>query len=252
MRGIIVGQKTHPMGFRLITTQKHLSSGYSAKASYSTRIAEDFFIRKKICEVYKDTLALSKIEINRAESDLKTSARVNIVISALFPRTKEISKNALKFFNKNTTTPLQLNSGNSTPLKDNLKYYVGLLLKQKKQHIIRACETKFAQKLNISFKFIHNQFEDAALITQYISEQLERRVPYRRAIKQAIRKIQFTSIKGLKIQVGGRLNGIDIARTEWKREGKLPLHTLTAKIDYAHHQANTIYGIIGIKAWLFI
>jgi len=89
------------------------------------------------------------------------------------------------------------------------------------------------------------------LIAKYISDQLEKRTPFRRAVKQSIKKVQRSNMKGIKIQVSGRLNGIDIARSEWKREGRVPLHTLRAKIDYAYERAETIYGVIGIKVWLF-
>ena len=70
-------------------------------------------------------------------------------------------------------------------------------------------------------------------------------------MKQTIKKVQRTDKKGIKVQVSGRLNGIEIARSEWKRDGRVPLHTLNANIDYTHHIADTIYGVIGIKVWLF-
>jgi small subunit ribosomal protein S3 len=70
-------------------------------------------------------------------------------------------------------------------------------------------------------------------------------------MKQTIKKVQRTEMKGIKVQVSGRLNGIEIARSEWKRDGRVPLHTLRAKIDYAYYRAETIYGTIGIKVWLF-
>lgn len=100
-------------------------------------------------------------------------------------------------------------------------------------------------------KFIKNPFEDSTLIAKFIADQLEKRVPFRRAVKQTIKKVQLTSMKGVKVEVSGRLNGIEIARSEWKRDGKIPLHTLRAKIDYTHQEAQTIYGVIGIKVWLF-
>ena len=103
----------------------------------------------------------------------------------------------------------------------------------------------------ITLKFIKNRFEDSILIAKYIAEQLEKRTPFRRAIKQTIKKVEKSEIKGIKIQLSGRLNGVEIARSEWKREGKVPLHTLRAKIDYTHQFAETIYGLIGIKVWLF-
>jgi small subunit ribosomal protein S3 len=92
---------------------------------------------------------------------------------------------------------------------------------------------------------------DAALIAEYIVQQLERRVSFRRVVRQAIQRAQRAEVQGIKIQVSGRLNGAEIARTEWVREGRVPLHTLRADIDYSYKTAQTIYGILGIKVWIF-
>jgi small subunit ribosomal protein S3 len=92
---------------------------------------------------------------------------------------------------------------------------------------------------------------EAALIADYIVQQLERRVSFRRVVRQAIQRAQRAGIEGIKIQVSGRLNGAEIARTEWTREGRVPLHTLRANIDYCYKTASTIYGILGIKIWVF-
>lgn len=92
---------------------------------------------------------------------------------------------------------------------------------------------------------------DAVLIAEYIAQQLERRVSFRRVVRQAIQRAQRAEVQGIKIQVSGRLNGAEIARTEWTREGRVPLHTLRADIDYAYRVARTIYGILGIKIWIF-
>lgn len=92
---------------------------------------------------------------------------------------------------------------------------------------------------------------DGVLIAEYIAQQLERRVSFRRVVRQAIQRAQRAEVQGIKIQVSGRLNGAEIARTEWTREGRVPLHTLRADIDYAYRTAQTIYGILGIKVWVF-
>lgn len=92
---------------------------------------------------------------------------------------------------------------------------------------------------------------DAQLIAEYIAQQLEKRVSFRRVVRQAITRAQKAGIEGIKVQVSGRLNGAEIARTEWTREGRVPLHTLRADIDYAYCTALTIYGILGIKVWVF-
>ena len=92
---------------------------------------------------------------------------------------------------------------------------------------------------------------DAMLIGEYIAQQLEKRVSFRRVVRQAITRAQKAGVEGIKVQVSGRVNGAEIARTEVTREGSVPLHTLRADIDYAYCTAKTIYGILGIKIWIF-
>ncbi|PSP17185.1 MAG: 30S ribosomal protein S3 [Cyanobacteria bacterium QS_8_64_29] len=92
---------------------------------------------------------------------------------------------------------------------------------------------------------------DAVLVAEYVAQQLERRVSFRRVIRQAIQRAQRAEVQGIKLQIAGRLNGSEIARTEWSREGRVPLHTLRADVDYAYRAARTAYGIIGVKVWLF-
>ena len=92
---------------------------------------------------------------------------------------------------------------------------------------------------------------DAQLVADSISSQLERRVMFRRAMKRAVQNAMRVGAKGIKVEVSGRLGGAEIARSEWYREGRVPLHTLRADIDYATAEANTTYGIIGVKVWIF-
>ena len=92
---------------------------------------------------------------------------------------------------------------------------------------------------------------DGQLVADSISSQLERRVMFRRAMKRAVQNAMRIGAKGIKIQLGGRLGGAEIARTEWYREGRVPLHTLRADIDYATYEAHTTYGVIGVKVWIF-
>lgn len=247
-----MGQKTHPKGFRLVTTERHLSEWYSNKLSYSTLIEEDYFIRRKVEEFFKEFLSISKVEINRIEQNANKKEAAIITIHALFPRAKEMYKKVNKYFSEIGETNPQRTLSILTNSKGNLRRFTALLLKRTMRILIRYLQLRTKKTYSIGIKFIRNPFEDATLIAKFIADQLEKRVPFRRAVKQTIKKVQLTSMKGLKVQVSGRLNGIDIARSEWKREGKIPLHTLKAKIDYTHHKAETIYGVIGIKVWLFI
>nr|ARW69369.1 ribosomal protein S3 [Polysiphonia sp.] len=107
------------------------------------------------------------------------------------------------------------------------------------------------EKIRINVIEITSPDREAKLLAQWIAQQLEKRIAFRRAIRQGIQRANKADISGIKIQVSGRLNGAEIARTEWIREGRVPLQTLRAQIDYAHVKAYTIYGILGIKVWLF-
>lgn len=246
-----MGQKTHPKAFRLVTTQKHLSDWYSTKFAYPSLLEEDYLIRTKINKIFGEFLSLSKIEIQRINQDNEGQEYVNIVIHSLFPRAKEMYKKVTKYFNENIENTNSKTISLLNNSKGNLKKFTSLLLKRNIRNLIRFLQIKTKKDYDITIKFIKNPFEDAILIAKYIGEQLEKRTPFRRAIKQTIKKVQRTEMKGIKIQVSGRLNGVEMARSEWKRDGRVPLHTLRAKIDYTHQEALTIYGLMGIKVWLF-
>ncbi|RAP26445.1 30S ribosomal protein S3 [Candidatus Marinamargulisbacteria bacterium SCGC AG-333-B06] len=112
---------------------------------------------------------------------------------------------------------------------------------------------KKIKKNNVVINIIENKSPDAtaALIATWICGQIEKRIPFRRAMKSAIQKCLKSGVNGVKISCSGRLAGIEIARCEWYKEGKIPLHTLRAKIDYSFNEALTTYGKIGVKVWLY-
>jgi small subunit ribosomal protein S3 len=247
-----VGQKIHPKGFRLIAAQKYLSNWYSNKNDYAKIIQEDFIIRQEIETCFEKLLILSTIEINRTENLIKSnSSIININISCLFPRKKEILKKTNKYFT-NFITDLDLKTFNTLIInKKFFKKYSLLIIRKMIKKLTNLLEKKLNKKIFIFLNFIENPFTDVNLIAKYICQQLENRIPFRRIIKQTITKVQRASMNGIKIQISGRLNGAEIARSEWKKEGKIPLHTLKAPIDYIKQSAKTIYGIIGVKVWLF-
>jgi small subunit ribosomal protein S3 len=105
--------------------------------------------------------------------------------------------------------------------------------------------------VHINIEEIRKPDLDGVLVAQGVAQQLERRVMFRRAMKRAVQNAMRQGAEGIKIQVGGRLGGAEIARSEWYREGRVPLHTLRADIDYATAEAHTTYGIIGVKVWIF-
>lgn len=130
----------------------------------------------------------------------------------------------------------------------------GIVIGKKGEDVekLRAAISKqIGVPVHINIEEIRKPDLDAALAAQSVAQQLERRVMFRRAMKRAVQNAMRQGAQGVKIQVGGRLGGAEIARTEWYREGRVPLHTLRADIDYSTAEALTTYGIIGVKVWIF-
>lgn len=207
-----MGQKTHPLGFRLGITQEHKSSWYSKLNQYSNLLKEDDKIRTYLNKLIKQT-SISNIIINR--NGLTNQIELNI----------------------ETGRPGVLVGDEGLGIKNLLKN-IQKILPDNKQISINVLEVK---KINLS----------ASLIGDLVVKQLENRIAFRRAIRKALRCAQEDKVSGIKIQVSGRLNGVEIARSQWIREGRVPLQTLRADIDYATKEANTIYGVMGVKVWLF-
>ena len=117
---------------------------------------------------------------------------------------------------------------------------------------LRKKLTKFtASDLHLNIVEVRKPELDAQLVAESICQQLERRVSFRRAMKRSVQNAMRMGALGIRVNLAGRLGGAEIARTEWYREGRVPLHTLRADIDHAHHEALTAYGIIGVKVWIF-
>jgi len=130
----------------------------------------------------------------------------------------------------------------------------GIVIGKKGEDVekLRAAVSKqMGVPVHINIEEIRKPDLDAALVAQGVASQLERRVMFRRAMKRAVQNAMRQGAEGIKIQVGGRLGGAEIARSEWYREGRVPLHTLRADIDYSPAEAATTYGIIGVKVWIF-
>lgn len=207
-----MGQKTHPLGFRLGITQEHKSTWYANLNQYANILEEDNEIRTYIDSIAK-TNNISNVQIHR--NGLNNQIQLNI----------ETGKPGILVGD--------LGSGLET-LLTNIKK----ILPPTRQLTIKVFEI---EKVDL----------DATLLAHLVAEQLEKRVAFRRAIREALQRAQKQNVNGIKIQVSGRLNGAEIARSEWVREGRVPLQTLRADIDYAATEANTIYGVLGIKVWLF-
>ena len=207
-----MGQKTHPLGFRLGITQEHRSAWYANFNQYANLLEEDDQIRTYLNKLAKSA-SISDIKINR--NGLGDQIQLNI----------------------ETGRPGALVGENGLGL-GNLLTNIKKFLPSNRQISINIIEIK---KINLN----------ASLIGDLVVKQLEERVAFRRAIREALQAAQEENVNGIKIQVSGRLNGAEMARTEWIREGRVPLQTLRADIDYCKKEANTIYGVLGVKVWLF-
>lgn len=207
-----MGRKIHPTGFRLGITKEHKSNWYSSFHTYSKLLKQDNTIRCYIEENYQKA-SISFIEISR------------------------------KFNGKQ----IQIDIHTAKPA--NIIGRGGVGIQTLSQKLNKFTDKDVTFQLNIIE--IKNPFCDARLLAESIANELENRVSFKRAMQNAVSKIDKDLIKGVKIQVAGRLNGAEIARSEWFREGRVPLQTLRADIDYSSQTALTIYGILGIKVWLF-
>jgi small subunit ribosomal protein S3 len=205
-----MGQKTHPIGFRLGIIRTWDSKWYAAK-NYSVFLHEDIIMKKFLKErLYQ--AGISKMEIERAANKDKR-AKMNIWTSrpGIVIGRKGVEVESLKRELQNLTD---------------------------KEIILNITEVKRPEV-------------DAQLVSENVALQLERRVSFRRAMKRNVSQAMKFGAKGIKIMCSGRLAGAEMARTEWYREGRVPLQTIRADIDYGVATARTKYGVIGVKVWLF-
>lgn len=207
-----MGQKTHPLGFRLGIVQEHQSVWYANFNQYANILEEDDKIRTYINTISRANY-ISKVKIYR--NVLKDHIQLTI----------------------ETGKPGILVDDMGNGLKNLLKN-LKKLLPADRQLTIKVSEIEFVDL-------------EAKLLADLVAEQLEKRIAFRRATRTILQRAQRQNVNGIKIQVSGRLNGAEIARSEWIREGRVPLQTLRADIDYATKEARTIYGILGVKVWLF-
>lgn len=212
-----MGQKINPVGFRLGITQEHQSRWFADSGRYPKLLEEDYTIRNFLeTNPYKlkslDSPGIAKIRIERKADQIDLEIHTSRPGVVVGRGGQGIE---------------ELRNGLQRALKDSNR------------------------QIRINVVEVARVDADAALIAENVVRDLERRVSFRRVVRQAIQRAQRAGIEGIKIQISGRLNGAEIARTEYTREGKVPLHTLRADIDYAYRTAQTIYGILGIKVWVF-
>jgi len=206
-----MGHKVNPNGFRLGISTHWTSNWYAERAAYGETLLKDMAVRTFLRKKLAQA-SVSRIQIDRPAK----SARVTIHTArpgiVIGKKGEDIEK-----------------------LKQEVSKIIGLK----------------SDSVHLSVEEIRKPELDAKLIADSVAQQLERRIMFRRAMKRAVQNAMRLGAGGIKIQVGGRLNGAEIARTEWYREGRVPLHTLRAHVDYATGEAHTTYGVIGVKVWVF-
>jgi len=203
-----MGQKIHPIGFRLAVNRNWSSRWYAGDKAFGGMLGEDIRVREYLKKKLKSA-SVGRVVIERPAKNARItiySARPGVVIGK---RGEDIES-----------------------LKTDLQRLMGV-------------------PVHVNIEEIRKPETDAQLIADSIAQQLEKRIMFRRAMKRAMQNAMRLGAQGVKIMSSGRLNGIEIARTEWYREGRVPLHTLRAIIDYGTAEAQTTYGIIGIKVWVY-
>ncbi|WHZ13773.1 MAG: SSU ribosomal protein S3p (S3e) [Nitrospira sp.] len=202
-----MGQKTHPVGYRIGYNYTWSSRWYADK-DYARLLHQDIKIRKMVkAKLYHAGVA--KVEIERSGDQTRViihTARPGIII------------------------------GRKGAEVDKLK---------------AALEKEYSGQAYITVKEIKKPELDAQLVSENVATQLEKRVAFRRAMKRSVQSALRLGAQGIKIMVAGRLGGAEIARTEWYREGRVPLHTLRAEVDYGFAEAHTTMGQIGVKTWIY-
>jgi len=209
-----LGQKIHPVLYRIGVNKETESIWFALGKSYVDFLQEDIKIRTYIHKRLAAKM-VSKVKISRKTSSITIdifTARPGLVIGKKGEDIEKLRNELNVLINKNRPNPLNV---------------------------------------SINIEPIDKMWLDARLVGLEIARQLEERVSFRRAMKMAIRNVLKEGAQGIKVQVSGRLGGAEIARTERYKQGRTPLHTLRADIDYAIVEANTTYGVIGIKVWVY-
>jgi len=206
-----MGQKVNPIGIRLGITRDWVSKWYASTRNFPSYVNTDFIVRDFLKRKLVEA-SVSRINIERA------ARKVNITIHTARPGIV-IGKKGEDI--------------------------------EKLRHQVAAMMNMAITDVRINITEIRKPELDAQLVAEGIAQQLERRVMFRRAMKRAVTNTMRLGALGVKVRVSGRLNGAEIARTEWYREGRIPLHTFRADIDYGFGEARTTYGVIGVKVWIF-
>ena len=231
-----MGQKIHPLGLRLGITQKHRSKWFATKKNYPRLMLEDRFFRNYLLKTYPkakivDIHVLRDPTLEKKETDEKFE-KTTVVIYTPIPREMVGKKEPKKKLEELRVKLLDICT------KERKKQNAPTLL------------------LNLKLLPVRRPYGEASMIADDLIEQLEKRTSFRKALKKTLFRMKRGEVfekvlQGTRIQISGRLNGAEIARIEWTRKGRVPLHTLRADVGYVSKTAKTIYGILGIKVWTF-
>ena len=208
-----MGQKVHPIGFRLGINVgdrrvKEWQGRWYADRDYTKFLHEDLNVRQMIMERLADA-GVSRVDIERSANQMTVTihaAKPGIVIGKSGVKVEELRRNL---------------------------------------------EAMTGKRVRVTIQEIRQPELDAYLVARSVADQLERRVAFRRAMKQAVGRAMRFGARGVRVQVSGRLGGAEMSRREWEREGRVPLHTLRADIDFGQAEAHTTYGVIGVKVWIY-
>nr|UWT52106.1 ribosomal protein S3 [Cryptocoryne longicauda] len=215
-----MGQKINPLGFRLGTTQNHHSFWFAQPKSFSVSLQEDEKIRDCIKNYIQKNMRISSGFEGIARIQIqKRIDLIQVIIHIGFP-------NLLTEGRNRGIEELQTNI-------------------QKELNAV-------TRRLNIAITRVEKPYGQPNILAEYIALQLKNRVSFRKAMKKTIELTEQTDTKGIQIQIAGRIDGKEIARVEWIREGRVPLQTIRAKIDHCSYTVRTIYGVLGIKIWIFV
>ncbi len=240
-----MGQKIHPELFRINIFKNYKSNWYSTKSIYSKLVKEDYFIRNLIQEKLNKLATISDIKILRSSNFYKQFRYIIINIDLLLHEEDDLLEKFSEIFN------ISYKIISNATIKQKIKL-INLLIKYYVRDLIRQIQYKCNVYVYISKNILEHPFQNSNLIAKYIGDQLQKRIPYKRILKNIFQYTYEVNIAyGIKIQISGRLNGQEMARTEWQQEGQLSLNTLRKKISYSFYPTETIYGIMGVKVWLY-
>ncbi len=203
-----MGQKTHPIGFRIGITKNWDSRWFAHHRRFSSGLKEDIDIRRYLNKRLSQA-SVSKVEIEKAVENVTITVHTSTPGKIIGKKGQEINQ-----------------------LREEIKQLI-------------------KKEVNLKIQEVQNPELDAKLVADNITRQIVQRVSFKRAMKRAVTNALRQGAKGIKVNCAGRLGGAEIARTEWYREGNIPLHTLRADIDYSQTTAHTLSGTVGVKVWIF-